>query len=115
MGWDSVSDPKVDHAIYSQQLTKLGKGYPLWQPEPTKYGEILIGDVGYIQEGAFYRLFNVLRDESDPINKLGVPVDFKPLTINKDRLLHETKDAIPPGPLFSASVQTFDVKLNANV
>ena len=110
MGWDLSSDPDPDHVIYSQQLTKLRKGYPLWQPEPTKFGEILIGDVGYLQDGAFFRLFNSLCDKDDPVNRLGVPVDFEPLEVNVERLLHKTKDAILPGPLFSASVQTFDVK-----
>ena len=35
------------------------KGYPLWFPEPHDTGEPQIGDVGYLEDGAFVRLFNI--------------------------------------------------------
>ncbi|KAI0340054.1 hypothetical protein BDW22DRAFT_434720 [Trametopsis cervina] len=65
--------------IYALELSSRGHGLPLWIPEPTESGEVLIGDVGYVWRGAFYRLFNVTRSRDDPINKNDVPDDFKVL------------------------------------
>ena len=62
---------------YSQELRSLGYGYPLRQPEPT--GDVSIGDVGFLHNGAFLRLFNVATDW-DGIAKEYV-VGFEPLTI----------------------------------
>ena len=49
-------------SLYADQLIPLGRGLPLWEPEPTGLGEVLIGDVGYVDEGAFFRLFNAMLD-----------------------------------------------------
>ncbi|TFY61169.1 hypothetical protein EVJ58_g4679 [Rhodofomes roseus] len=47
--------------VYAQQLYSRAWGYPLWEPEPSQtQGEVLIGDVGYLRYGGFYRLFNAL-------------------------------------------------------
>lgn len=51
--------------IYARQLFKLGRGYPLWEPEPSSNGEINIGDVGYVHQGCFYRIFNTITPEAD--------------------------------------------------
>lgn len=64
----------VDYNVYADQLYKLGKGYAQWQPEPTKFGEILLGDVGFLREGSFYRLFNILHDSDHPINAEAYPM-----------------------------------------
>ncbi|EKM58839.1 uncharacterized protein PHACADRAFT_248935 [Phanerochaete carnosa HHB-10118-sp] len=45
--------------IYSSGLKTLYLGRALWYPEPHESGEPQIGDVGYILEGAFIRLFNL--------------------------------------------------------
>ena len=45
--------------IYPSSLSILRKGYALWYPEPHETGELQIGDVGYINDGAFIRLFNL--------------------------------------------------------
>jgi len=46
--------------IYAEQLSTLGYGYPLWDPEPCDREEVLLGDVGFIDKGHFIRLFNAL-------------------------------------------------------
>lgn len=89
--------------IYAEQLIRLGLGYPLWEPEPTEYGEVLLGDVGYTTEGAFYRLFNAIRPENDPVNAQGVPENFSVLQVNFQRLLHGHTDDNPV-PLVTNSV-----------
>lgn len=94
-----------DYDVYAEHLFKLGKGYPLWQPEPTKFGEVQIGDVGFLWEGAFMRLFNALSKE-------GLPENVELLHL-QDKLFHERQEAIPPGPLHSRTLQAVDVKFSA--
>jgi hypothetical protein len=57
----------------------------LWKPDPTNfYQQVSIGDVGYIREGYFVRIFNILLPHDDPSNRLlGEPepypcLDFGP-------------------------------------
>lgn len=90
-----LSDLPFD--VYSNQLFKCGQGLPLWLPEPSKHGEALIGDVGYIDKGRFFRLFNVTCPSDDKVhNRLGVPEDFKPFPI-VDHRKHRDEDALQPG------------------
>ena len=42
-------------------------------------GEIQHGDVGFIRDGAFQRVFNIVVDKEYPWNPLGVPDYFKPI------------------------------------
>ena len=61
----------VAHKIYTEHLSKLGKGLPVWFPEPDpRVGEVQIGDVGIFLDGQFKRLFNVISgaiDDSLPL------------------------------------------------
>lgn len=52
-------DIPTPHIIYPSSLALLGQGYALWYPEPHITGEPQIGDVGYVGEGSFIRLFNL--------------------------------------------------------
>lgn len=99
--------------VYSQQLLKLFLGYPLWEPEPKPgQGEVEIGDVGYLLEGGFYRLFNAMRDRDDPIQHVSVPEDFKKLDPGPLQPLITT-NAVNAGPHFSTSVQ--NIKLEGDI
>lgn len=63
--------------IYAQRLIHLGHGHPLWGPEPSqRFGEVRLGDVGYLHEGRFCFLFNTMHSADDPVNSRGVPRDF---------------------------------------
>ena len=55
----SAPDPASSYVVYPSGLFHLGLGYALWYPEPHETRESQIGDVGYVQEGAFIRLFNI--------------------------------------------------------
>lgn len=62
--------------IYASELATLGYGYPLWFPEPDPLkGEVQIGDVGFIKDGIFTRLFNICQDSGSPG---GVPPGLEP-------------------------------------
>src|SRR5260221_1600875 len=56
-------------------------GHALWEPSPGKlYSAVEVGDVGYIREGKFHRLFNALlpADHASHLN-FGVPEYHEPL------------------------------------
>ena len=67
-----------NHYLYADQLYPCGYGFALREPEPTHLGEVQIGDVGYMQQGIFYRLFNILPAYYVPPDKqpFGLPPDF---------------------------------------
>ena len=47
--------------LYRNELTQLGHGNPVWEPNPdVLYDRIRIGDVGYFQNDQFIPLFNIL-------------------------------------------------------
>ena len=58
--------------IYREQLSSLHHGLALWDPKPvdTQPGHVSIGDVGYLDNGAFMRMFNVTLPWDDPSNEL---------------------------------------------
>lgn len=100
--------------IYSSTLsTALQEGYPLWFPEPHDTGEVQIGDVGYIHEGAFVRLFNV--NSADPSHAVTRwPLKFKPADLPSNALIIEPRhNALGPGRIRSKGVEESRVALSA--
>ena len=70
--------------IYREQLSSLYHGLALWDPKPVENlhkrpgGRVSIGDVGYLYNGAFMRMFNVTLPWNDPLNKLlGTPEKYE--------------------------------------
>src|SRR6266404_2805678 len=59
-------------------------GHALWEPDPGNlYPAVEIGDDGYICEGKFHRLFNVLLPANHPSHRnFGVPEYHEPLTLS---------------------------------
>src|SRR6267154_3045751 len=64
---DSRSSPMhrqedIPYGLYREELTSLGYGPALWDPPPSKksHDNVSIGDVGFIREGTFFRMFNVI-------------------------------------------------------
>src|SRR6267154_239219 len=57
--------------IYREQLWPLYHGFALWRPNPVEgiYNQVSIGDVGYISEGVFIRMFNVTLPWDDESNR----------------------------------------------
>ena len=61
--------PLPPYNVYREELTSLLHGHALWEPDPTNiYQQVSVGDVGYVREGYFYRMFNVLLEWDDPSN-----------------------------------------------
>ncbi|KAJ6506266.1 hypothetical protein C8R47DRAFT_112255 [Mycena vitilis] len=82
-----LDDTVTEGEIYRSQLRHLGRGLPLFVPEPPQYlpaeyrrNGVEIGDVGQITaEGIFEFLFNVYLPADHPINNGQVPEHFAPL------------------------------------
>ncbi|PIL35942.1 hypothetical protein GSI_01602 [Ganoderma sinense ZZ0214-1] len=69
-------------SIYAQQLFHHRHGYSLWMPEYDPcLGEVKIGDVGWINEGGFYPLFNSLKSMEEPQPRGVVPEGHEPMNL----------------------------------
>ncbi|PCH43310.1 WD40 repeat-like protein [Wolfiporia cocos MD-104 SS10] len=103
--------------VYSAQLFRCGEGLPLWEPEPTKYGAVEVGDVGYTHKGGFIRFFNAMKEKEDPINATyGVPSQKPYKSFQARDFGYNTKpNAIVAGPVCSKSIKTLMVEGGANV
>jgi hypothetical protein len=78
--------------IYQEQLSSIYHGLALWKPNPEGlYDRVSIGDVGYVNEGAFIRMFNVTLPCDDESNKaLGDPFNYDPLSSDSFKIRKET-------------------------
>jgi hypothetical protein len=82
--------------VYQKHLSFLSQGLALWSPNPLEniYDRVSIGDVGYIDEGAFIRMFNVIRPSDDPSNgNYGEPDHYEPLYFHGNTIRRTTFDA----------------------
>ncbi|KAH9025516.1 hypothetical protein EDB85DRAFT_1893826 [Lactarius pseudohatsudake] len=71
-------------------ITAPAYGYALWDPDPGNlYPAVEVGDVGYIREGRFHRLFNVLLPAKHPSHRKGVPEYHEQLNV-EDHIIHGT-------------------------
>ncbi|EIW55099.1 uncharacterized protein TRAVEDRAFT_74059 [Trametes versicolor FP-101664 SS1] len=97
--------------VYTKLLFKRGHGHPLWEPEPTEdAGEVLIGDVGHIYRGGFYRIFNAMLPPDHSFNQPhGVPEGHKP-PIFPDCLRQRRAQAIGRGPICSRNVAINEIQ-----
>jgi hypothetical protein len=100
------------HEVYTQQLSKLKHGLPLWEPEPAwQDGEVKIGDVGYIRRGRFARLFNAVAPLGDPSNALhSIPNGHVPFELTLADV-HRNIRYHPVGPMHTTSVETMGIGL----
>jgi hypothetical protein len=113
-----VDPPPPPFNVYRDQLTSQYRGLALWNPTPPKriYDHVSIGDVGYVHEGVFIRMFNVILPWDHESNKtLGEPepyesLDCGPITTTLDVPFktqeHHSRDV---------SIETNDNNMQANV
>ncbi|KAH9171310.1 hypothetical protein EDB89DRAFT_1118021 [Lactarius sanguifluus] len=70
------------YETYRDQLASLYHGHALWAPDPAGlYDHVRPGDVGYVMQGHFNRMFNALLPANDPTQVYGVPEGFVPLNM----------------------------------
>jgi hypothetical protein len=71
----------ADYEIFRENLAIKypSYGYALWEPRPTNPNRpVQVGDVGFILEGRFHRLFSALLSADDPSQEFGVPEFYVP-------------------------------------
>ncbi|KAH9963427.1 hypothetical protein BGW80DRAFT_1340573 [Lactifluus volemus] len=98
------------HEVYQNELKSRYKlhGWALWQPEPdpdspTEY--VAIGDVGYIYNGRFVRLFNIQRKKDDPSHQQhGVPEGYRHMPPSPFDIFQKSR--LDRGDYCSRSVRT---------
>ena len=74
----------MDYDIYREELAikHPAYGHALWEPSPGgRYTSVEIGDVGFIRQGYFHRLFNILLPEDHQSHEDGVPQGHEPLLL----------------------------------
>ena len=78
-------------------------GYALWEPDPGESPPVEVGDVGFIRDGKFHRIFNVLLPANHPSHeRLGVPEDHEQL---RPRMLdHINRGTLSPNTFYSYGV-----------
>ena len=91
----------ADYDIFRERLAIKypSYGHALWEPGPSPIHRdrpVQVGDVGFVREGTFYRLFNALLSEDDPSHVLGVPEYHEPLIPTLlDHHIDETRSRAP--------------------
>jgi hypothetical protein len=67
-------------------------GHALWDTNlEEQYPRVEVGDVGFIREGKFHRLFNALYSKYHPCNqRFGVPEDHERLSPVPNHISHGT-------------------------
>lgn len=71
--WPRVPAMSERSRLYQNEITRLGHGHPVWEPNPgTLYDRVRIGDVGYFDMGQFIPIFNILPPDDEQHNR-GLP------------------------------------------
>jgi hypothetical protein len=85
----------MSHLPYDTFREMLAAKYPnyghaLWEPSPGGlYDSVTVGDVGFIRQGCFLRLFNVLLPGNHPSHQnFGVPEHHLQLRLNAPNHIH---------------------------
>jgi hypothetical protein len=74
----------MDYDVYHEEIAikHAAHGHVLWVPSPGGlYPAVQVGEIGFIREGKFHRLFNILFPENHPSHESGVPEHHKPLEL----------------------------------
>jgi hypothetical protein len=94
--------------VYQRHLRPLFHGYPLWRPDPANfYQHVSIGDVGYVKEGYFVRIFNAMLPWDDPSNRLLGELEPYPC-LNWDQFVNIRQSRFSSGDYYSRGVASID-------
>jgi hypothetical protein len=95
----------ADYDIFYEQLAMRypSYGHALWDPSPEDPDKpVQVGDVGFISEGQFHRLFNALLPANDSSHERGVPEYYEQLVPRLSDHLDRT--SLAPNHYCSAGV-----------
>jgi hypothetical protein len=93
--------------VYRERLSSLYHGYALWEPAPVEdlYERVSIGDVGYVYNGFFYRMFNVTLPWSNLSNqRFGAtePENYEPMKLEEFKYINRSR--LAKGDYYSPDV-----------
>ncbi|KAI0325968.1 YVTN repeat-like/Quino protein amine dehydrogenase [Cubamyces sp. BRFM 1775] len=101
--------------IYANTLTPLGKGYPLWVPDPDHpEWEVEIGDVGYVRDGSFKHLLRTKNRAEDPQPHNQVPEGYVQF-YNPNIVVTGPRESITQNMLHSRTIKQVNVSGGASV
>ena len=102
--------------IYRERLSSNYHGIALWKPNPAANlydsARVSIGDVGYLREGDFIRMFNATLPWDDPSNrKIGEPDPFR--SLEQDNFVNVLSSAFHQVEYYSPQVSEVENAGNA--
>ena len=98
--------------IYADQLLYHGYGYPLWMPDfDPSVSEAEIGDVGWLQDGGFYQMFNSMKAKGEAQLRGAVPSGYEPF---RPLVIAGPQDKITQPILCGRSIKQTDVAFGAS-
>lgn len=107
----------MDHCdIFREQIAIKFRGYghALWEPDPGElynHRSVEIGDVGFIRDGKFHRIFNALLPHDHPTHQnFGTPEGHEPLQIGIEK--HIDIGELSPNDFCSRTVSRVSGGLN---
>jgi hypothetical protein len=87
----------------------------LWDPNPVqgRFKHVSIGDVGYVDNGTFVRIFNVELPRDDPSNKfIEIPEGYKPL--KREHFVNVRHSAVPQEEYHSHVSKVDNIRANTH-
>ena len=97
--------------VYATCLSSYALGYPLWFPEPhSDTGTPQIRDVGYVDEGAFRRIFNINTAEDAHKVDFWMPPFVVSESLGRGVFRTEKRKLMFPGPYPSHGVRDTDIE-----
>ena len=96
--------------VYATCLSSYALGYPLWFPETHDTGMPQIGDVGYVEEGAFRRIFNINTTEEAHKVDFWMPPFVVSESLGRGIFRTEKRNAMLPGRYRSHGVRDTDIE-----
>jgi hypothetical protein len=107
-GLDELEIAMAEFNVFRDELaiTYPGLGHALWDPHPGSLSPpVEIGDVGFVKDGRFSRLFNALLPGDHPSHAtFGVPENYEPLQLREQD--HIDRGALSPGIFSSYGLPT---------
>jgi hypothetical protein len=97
----------MNYDIFRDELGSKYRAYgrALWEPGPGGlYNSVEVGDVGFIREGRFHRLFNALLARGHELQGSRVPEYHEPLELNGQS--HICTSTLSPNDFHSTEVRT---------
>jgi hypothetical protein len=101
-----MAQQPTHYDTYREELGQKypGFGYALWEPDPgDENPQVKVGDVGFIRQGRFHRLFNALLPANhESHERFGVPEAHEPLRLTVTN--HTSRGVLKPNTFHSHGV-----------